>query len=204
MSKQDKTKKPPYKPLPYREGNTVIKTYEVDFVDSVGNKAVITRCDFVDKKKNTHIGYDLRIKWLDPVLKYGGENRDSFLKSFWDADESYPYSYYDGPIIGFFKFKDELFMHYYWLSDRDSLSYMVFKMKNFSKEYYNELFESINRFEDYINMLIDQKLVEDFAVVKLSIYSDERIIEGGSARIHFNLLYEEHCHKKIPNNYLML
>lgn len=54
-----------YKPIPFREGNTILKKYTEDFVDKSGHKAIITKVDYKDKKENVNIGYILYVKWID-------------------------------------------------------------------------------------------------------------------------------------------
>lgn len=49
---------------PFRKGCTIISIYEEDFVDRVGNKAVITKVDFFDKQGKEVLGYTLYVKWL--------------------------------------------------------------------------------------------------------------------------------------------
>lgn len=52
-----------YKPLPFRDGNKVLRKYERDFVDPVGNQAVITLVDFEDKKGVLHEEHTLYVRW---------------------------------------------------------------------------------------------------------------------------------------------
>lgn len=52
-----------YRPLPYREGNKVIKTYVEYFVDRVGNEADITYVDYLDKKGKLNEKFVMYIKW---------------------------------------------------------------------------------------------------------------------------------------------
>jgi hypothetical protein len=54
----------PYKPIPYRDGCKNQRTYDEPFEDSVGNKAIVTRVDYIDKKGKQITGYLLRIKWI--------------------------------------------------------------------------------------------------------------------------------------------
>jgi hypothetical protein len=62
--KQKKEKKiTPYYPMPFRSENTLIKTYKEEYVDPIGNKAIITYADFNDKKGKLVTKYTLYIKW---------------------------------------------------------------------------------------------------------------------------------------------
>jgi hypothetical protein len=56
-------KKIPYKPMPFRDGHKLIRLFEEDFVDKIGNQAVITKADFFDKKGKEVLGYTLYVKW---------------------------------------------------------------------------------------------------------------------------------------------
>ena len=52
-----------YKPLPYRDGNTVLKKYCVKFVDPVGNKADIIKVDYKTNKGKIVEGFTLHVVW---------------------------------------------------------------------------------------------------------------------------------------------
>ena len=54
----------PYNPVPFRDGCKIVRIYEVPFTDSVGNRAVITKVDFFDKKGREILAYTLRVKWV--------------------------------------------------------------------------------------------------------------------------------------------
>lgn len=53
----------PYKPLPFREGNTIKRIYEEDFTDPVGNAAKVTKVDYMTKKGKLVENYTLYVKW---------------------------------------------------------------------------------------------------------------------------------------------
>lgn len=53
----------PYIPIPYRKGNKFLKKYEKPFVDRVGNRAMITCIDYIDKKGKLVEEYVFCIKW---------------------------------------------------------------------------------------------------------------------------------------------
>ena len=54
----------PFLPIPYKNGNTVLKKYDLPFVDRVGNKAIITYVDFKDRKNKVTEKYVMHIKWI--------------------------------------------------------------------------------------------------------------------------------------------
>lgn len=56
--------KTPYKPVPFRDGNTNVELYDEPFEDRAGNKATITKANYNDKKGKKVTGYTLFIKWL--------------------------------------------------------------------------------------------------------------------------------------------
>ncbi len=56
----------PYVTNPYRDGCKNQVEYQVDFTDAVGNKAIITKCDFINKKNKQVTGYVLFVRWLNP------------------------------------------------------------------------------------------------------------------------------------------
>ncbi|MCK5020106.1 MAG: hypothetical protein KAS32_23835 [Candidatus Peribacteraceae bacterium] len=54
----------PYYPLPYKPGNKVIRKYIETFNDGAGNKALITKVDYTDKKGRTIVGFTLFVRWV--------------------------------------------------------------------------------------------------------------------------------------------
>ncbi len=54
----------PYIPFFLRDGNKIIKQYEEDFVDKVGNRAIITYIDYEDKKGKVFERIVRYVKWL--------------------------------------------------------------------------------------------------------------------------------------------
>ena len=61
-SKQVKIK--PYTPLPFRDGNKIVKRYVVDFVDRIGNRAIITKLDYTNNKGKLIEDYTLFVRWI--------------------------------------------------------------------------------------------------------------------------------------------
>lgn len=57
--------KEPYQPLPFRKGCKVLRLYEEPFTDRIGNKAIIAKADFIDKKGKEVLGHTLYVKWLE-------------------------------------------------------------------------------------------------------------------------------------------
>lgn len=55
----------PYLPVPFRSGNVVTKRYEEPFIDPVGNRATITKVNFINNKGKLTEGYTLYVKWED-------------------------------------------------------------------------------------------------------------------------------------------
>ncbi len=55
----------PFIPFFLRDGNKIIKQYEEDFVDSVGNRAIITYIDYQDKKGKVLERIVRYVKWLE-------------------------------------------------------------------------------------------------------------------------------------------
>ncbi|WP_415913316.1 hypothetical protein [Neptuniibacter sp. QD37_11] len=53
------------KPVPFREGNTVLRTYETPFTDRAGHQATLTLVDYTDRKGKENVGFVLRVKWVD-------------------------------------------------------------------------------------------------------------------------------------------
>ena len=49
--------------MPFRDGHKLIRLYEEEFVDKMGNEAIITKADFFDKKGKEVLGYTLYVKW---------------------------------------------------------------------------------------------------------------------------------------------
>ena len=67
MVKKQRNKIKPYKTTPYREGCHSQKEYTLPFKDSVGNTALITYCDFVNKKGVLVEGHVLYVKWVNEL-----------------------------------------------------------------------------------------------------------------------------------------
>ena len=63
--KKQSNKIKPYKTTPYREGCHSQKEYVLPFKDAVGNTALITYCDFINKKGVLVKGHVLFVKWLE-------------------------------------------------------------------------------------------------------------------------------------------
>jgi hypothetical protein len=53
-----------YKPLPFREGNTIKRVYKELFIARGRYKALVTYADYLDKKNKLVEGFILYIKWL--------------------------------------------------------------------------------------------------------------------------------------------
>lgn len=54
----------PFHPIPYKNGNKVVRSYTEDFTDKVGNKANITYVDFKDKKGRLNERFVMFVKWV--------------------------------------------------------------------------------------------------------------------------------------------
>ena len=54
-----------YTPIPFRKPNKIVKKYTEPFEDLVGNKAIITCVDYIDKKKKIVENYVLYVKWIN-------------------------------------------------------------------------------------------------------------------------------------------
>ena len=63
--KKQRNKIKPYKTTPYREGCHSQKEYVLPFKDAVGNTALITYCDFINKKGVLVEGHVLFVKWVE-------------------------------------------------------------------------------------------------------------------------------------------
>lgn len=64
MKQKKEIKKEPYYPTPYKKGNKLIRLHDKPFTDKIGNKAIITYADFIDKKGKEVLDYTLFVKWL--------------------------------------------------------------------------------------------------------------------------------------------
>jgi len=52
----------PYVPIPMRKGNKVVKRYIEKYIEP-NRSAILTKVDYIDRKKKLNIGYILYIKW---------------------------------------------------------------------------------------------------------------------------------------------
>ena len=65
--KKQRNRIKPYKTTPYKEGcsdQVEYETYDV-YGDKYKFYVITTRCDYTDKKGKRHIGYVLRVKWIE-------------------------------------------------------------------------------------------------------------------------------------------
>lgn len=83
MTKQQNKIKP-YKTTPYREGCHSQKEYVLPFKDVVGNTALITYCDFINKKGVLVKGHVLFVKWVEEweyrMKKHPAKSFEDMLK----------------------------------------------------------------------------------------------------------------------------
>jgi len=201
MSKKEvQKKKTPYKPQPYKDGNTVVKLYDEPFTDQMGNKAMITKCDFLDKKQKLTEGYVLHVKWIPEELQFVGEKKKAFLDAYDTPDDSLAHTYYDGYLMYFFSFEGKKYMSYFW--DENSginLTYMVFELKD-SLDIPKADIENLpfgDSFEEILNYLVDNKCINNYIVVKHFRYQDTKIVENNTARLIFNVMFEKYCNRKV-------
>lgn len=114
MSKKEKIK--PYKPLPYRDGNTIIKYYEVEETDHLGFKKLLKCCDFLDKKKKLNEKYVLKVTQLGN--KNLMETKEIEEIAFVNADMKLPYIWHDEVVLGFKRVNGSLYFFTVWDYDR--------------------------------------------------------------------------------------
>lgn len=139
MNKEKKdNKKEPYLPFPYRKPNKIVKIYDKDFEDAAGNKAIITCCDFYDKKNKLKEGYELSVKWLDVNNELNKDDVKSFIDSFHlNVDEKLYSDYNDGYLSFHFYHNNDL---YFALICRGFNEYFVFKTidnKPYTEDFFN-------------------------------------------------------------------
>ena len=53
----------PFRAIPCRPPNKLVRMYELPFTDRASNTAMITYADYLDKNKNLVEGYTMYIKW---------------------------------------------------------------------------------------------------------------------------------------------
>lgn len=185
-NKQEKMK--PYKPLPYREGNTIVQIYEREEMDEMGFKTLIKYCDYTDKKKNLHEGHILQVTQLgnDNILEQS--EIDTFLKSC--VEETLPFAWHDGYVLGFVKVEEELHLMMAWQTVHGKLWEDVYFKVNpeFEKdvlEYYKifdpslteeeeELLnkdESKGSFDGFINHVNEGLWITDIVFIKRTMAS---------------------------------
>lgn len=192
MSKDNKQKKvEPFIPLPFRKGCKIIKKYEEDFVDAVGNEAVITYCDFIDQKNKLQERFTLYIKWKEIKQELSGKELEEFLESFKNVIEELKYNYYDGFLSYFFKYNDKYHLAY-WMGGTDVISdrYVVFELKNFDniENFAKEYFDIVG-FEEIINYL-NNNYVNNYYLVNMLLYKDI-VYCNKKAEFIFNVFVEK-------------
>lgn len=196
MKKEKKLK--PYFITPHKEGNKLVDTYEEDYQDRNGNKAIITKCNYIDKKGKLIKGYTLRIKWLEEKSEFTKERKQKFIESFHKVEESLYSIYYDGYLSYYFYFENKLHLAYYWDKNFGS-EYMIFEIsdeliprKNNEEDFFN------HSFVDLLNYLVDNNLIKKYYIYKYkSFTNEEEIIEGNKAIYKFNSQFEKYCKRSI-------
>ena len=194
-----------YTPLPFREGNKILKEYEENFIDEVGNKAILSKVDFMDKKNKLNESYTLRVKWIEDEKEFKGKKLEDFISDFYNPDESKFSEYYDGYLIFFFKHDGKDYLSYFWDSNDHFISFMVFELSdkfeiplNTKKCVFNDYDDSY--FECTMKRLVDENLVVKYLNLRINYNSKVAkytLREGNAAIQSFNNLYSEYCNRKL-------
>lgn len=126
MAKKEKMK--PYKPVPYRDGYKILKHYEVEETDSMGFKRLLKCCDFLDKKGKLNEKYILQVVQLGNDNILSSKAAEELVSSF--VDEKLPHVWYDGYVMAFTRYKEDLYIFFAWDSEpRIFWSELYFKIK---------------------------------------------------------------------------
>lgn len=188
-----------YKPLPYRKGNTIIRHYEKNEVDEMGNKFLVKYCDYTNKKGEMKEGYALQVIQLGNDNILSKEEVDNFLldDEYFNPIENMDYLYYDGYLMYYTLIKNNLYFVYYWSSNTtlDKKEEMAFKL---NPDYYKDFIKKqsyCKTMEDFLNMVIgNQEYISEYYYVKDK--SDDKelkfdITKGELAKYHFNKVSKE-------------
>lgn len=166
----------PYKPYPYQDGNKVIRTYTEEFMDSVGNTATITKCDFTNKKGKLQEGYDLHVSW-HPEEQWSHEKQKCFMRDFYNCEQEH-LDWYDGPISYFFTHENKLFFAYLGMDYND---YFAFELKTMDRF-------DISPFKNYEEVAAYLKTVTRnyFRITEKRYIDSPSILKGIKAELSFD------------------
>lgn len=147
MSKMKEEEVVPYKPFPYRDGNKIVKIYEVEECDELGFKKLLKYCDYTNKKGKLHTGHVLQVTQLgnDNILEQS--EIDKFLKS--SVDETLPFDWYDGYVLGFVQVEQDLHLMMSWRTEPGRLWEDIYFKVN--PEFKSEVLEYYKPFDPSIS-----------------------------------------------------
>lgn len=209
--KDKKPKIKPYKPLPYREGNSIEHVYQNVFLDRVGNLALIKKCDYKDKKNKKNEGYHLQVKWiaegqyftkekaeeLNQCVITGDEKeklKESSFKPLKNTEENdWLYITFDGIEIYFFEHEGKFYLNYYWdFKIEESNDFVFFEIG--SKSEAVDLNDRIKKaedgtFEDVMELMVAR---DKQPILHSTQMTHDFVIGGVLAKIHVNAILEKY------------
>lgn len=171
-----------YKPIPFRDGNKVIAQYEEYFIDSVGNKALVRYCDYINKNKDLIEKYTLNVKWLENIYEFSGEEKKEFLRAYYSASEDYEMEWYDGPLSYFFEYKNKLCLARIYGGD-SKYDFFVFQLKEGSANYIERINNNIANYADFLRFVCHEGFFEEVFYVKYGLKKNdqEKVFKGEKA-----------------------
>lgn len=206
--KNDKDNKiVPFYPLPYRDGNKVDNIYEEIFYNSIGQKSILTKCDYKDKKGKLVKDFTLHIKNIpEPkiatesfklMLKTHSLKSDNLIEEIFSAQHDGIYHH------GFFLLNGKTFYRYisncYTPFGEPLFEYTYFEIKKELdlKKHFPDANYHLFFYDTVISSLIKNDFFSDIFIVREKLYFHlgyqyYDFFEGNNARSIFNI----HKHSK--------
>lgn len=202
MSKKEK-EITPHIIEPFKAGNTVIRRYEEEFTDEIGNIAIKTYVDFKDKKGKLNERFLLYVKWLENKKELVGKEKEEFLKSFHKPLTELDYDYYDGYLLYYFKHNNSLYLAWIYDSYNENNktyeNYIIFELNDtaeISIEGNATPFKE-DSFETRIQEVYKKKMIKNYFYYKMYYdcqtgFFNEKVYVGKLAKYLCHIYIDEY------------
>lgn len=178
----------PYIPLPFTSGFQIIKEYQEEFEDVIGNKAIISYVDFKDKKGKVSERFVMRVKWINEKNKLNPEETKSFFKYCYKVEKDLDYIYYDGYLFWYFK---DVFGNYYiayrydWSEHKDQIFIFKLDVKENEIEKFSKKISSILEYENRVKEIMLN--TTDYFVLEEYRFKENEVTIGKKAKFIIEL-----------------
>lgn len=183
---KNKQKIRPHHPVPYQQGNTIVRHYEKDEVDEMGNKFLVKYCDYTNKKGTLIEKHALQVIQLGNENIVEGKEKDFILMNIHSASLF---------LYHFFRDNDALYVAVV-LENKEtkhiigSKETVILKLKKESeKEFTDMLVHSGTKYEVLDKISKNPELIAEYYFLKSRQFTKEkRLVKGELAKIHFKKL----------------